>query len=81
MNINQLCEMLNSYENKELPVTITGNDSFCADITNVEVVEGENILLLYENSYQTKTGKHLLSPTKTIKDLLTILDTIVDKNM
>lgn len=81
MNISQLYDMLNKYENKELPVTITGNDSFCVDITNTKMFEGEDFLLLYENSYQTKAGKHLLSPAITIQNLLDILCSIKDKNM
>lgn len=81
MNIKQLSDNLNKYENKELPITITGNNSFCVDITDSKLIEDEKILLLYENSYNTKTGKHLLNPIKTIRDLLVILDSIEDKTI
>lgn len=81
MNIKQLSDILNKYENKEIPVTMTGNNSFSVDITDSNLVEDEKILLLYENSYNTKTGKHLLSPIKTVKDILSILDGIKDKTM
>lgn len=81
MNINELCQILNTYENKTLPITISGNNSLIVDITDMNVVEDGKTLLLYENSYYTKTGKHLLSPIKTINDLLSILDGIKDKDM
>ncbi|WP_455938931.1 hypothetical protein [Gemella morbillorum] len=38
-------------------------------------------MLLHENSYKTKEGKVLLVPTKTINDLLIILQIIKDKNI
>lgn len=81
MDINQFTHILNNYENKELTVTIVGNNSFCADITNVDIIEEGKILLLYESSYDTGFGKHLLSPIKTVKDILSILDGIKDKTM
>lgn len=81
MNINELIVILNKYENKELPVTVTGNNSFGVDITDVAIIEDGKTLLLYENSYNTKTGKYLLAPIKTISDLLKILEMVQDKKM
>lgn len=81
MTINELITILNKYENKELPVTVTGNNSFGVDITDVAIIEKGETLLLYENSYNGKTGKCLLTPIKTIRDLLVILNSIENKSM
>lgn len=81
MNINELITLLNKYENKKLPITIAGNNSFNVDITDVAIIENGKALLLYENSYNTKSGKCLLAPVKSINDMLVILNSIEDKNI
>lgn len=81
MTIKELITFLNKYENKELPITVTGNNSFGVDITDVMIIENEKTLLLYENSYNTKKGKCLLAPIKNIRDLLGILNKIENKDM
>lgn len=81
MTINELIEILEKYKNKELPITVSGNNSFGVDITNIDIIENGKTLLLYENSYNTKTGKCLLAPIKTISDLLLILQTLKNKDM
>lgn len=81
MDIKQLSMFLEKYENKEFPIIVTGNNSFSVDITDMAIIENGKTLLLYENSYYTKTGKYLLSPVRTIRDLSMILDTIEDKSI
>lgn len=81
MNVGELKFMLSGYENKELPVTATGNNSFCVDITDTAIIENGNTLLLYENSYRAENGKVFLSPVKTIRGLMDTLGNISDKNI
>lgn len=81
MNINGLIEIMDEYRDKELFVSVTGNNCFAIDVTDIAIVENGKTLLLYENSYNTKEGKFLLAPIKTINDLLMILQTIKDKNI
>ena len=81
MNINELIKIMDEYRDKELFVSVTGNNCFTIDVTDIAIVENGKTLLLYENSYNTKEGKFLLAPIKTINDLLVILQTIKDKNI
>ena len=39
MNVEQLSVILSKNEDKELTITITGNNSFGVDITDVEIIE------------------------------------------
>jgi hypothetical protein len=81
MNVEQLSVILSKNEDKELTITITGNNSFGVDITDVEIIENGKTLLLYENAYYEESGKYLLSPAKRIRDLLEILDAIENRGM